>query len=288
MKLRTLAIAVAMASVATAAQADLKISGDIGVGYFKSGAADGAIMESGSEINFDASETVGAVTYYGHLEADVQGDTFTLTDSGADTSAGSNVAFEELRVGAKGAFGDIRFGHLGDNGCGRVQVGGSNEVWLTHKIGGCVNNAAGGISYTRDIGKATMSVSHRPGDEETSIGVAGTVGPVSASIGYTDLDGATSTAMGLAGKLGPVGLGFRYGKPDGGDAVHGINAIYTTASGINVYGGVQTSDAAAGMDKEMSIGFKKVVGMTDFIFEAKDTGAAADSTNYGIGLRHRF
>jgi len=311
MKLRTLAVAVAIAAASAAAHADKKfvVSGDIGVGYFKFGGTDGAIGESGSELNIDAEEKIGAVTYYGHLEIDVAGDSATTNFDGTsfiDNNQNGiqdfdeselvviqgeanvpNLAIEELRVGAKGNFGDIRLGHLGDNGCGRVQKGGSHEVWITHVTGGCVNNASGGISYTRNLGKVEGSVSYRPGDEEASIGLATTFGPVSASIGYTDLDGDTNTAMGLVGKLGPVSAGFRYGKPDGGDAIHGINLLYKTASGINVYGGVETSDPD-GRDRSMSIGFKKVLGQTDFILEASDSGASNDASSYGIGMRHRF
>ena len=326
MKLRTLAIAVAMAAVPLAAQADLKISGDIGVGYFKVGGSKGELREDGSEINFDASEKVGGTTYYGHLEMDVQGN-----------STASNVSFEELRVGMMGAFGDIRLGHLGDNGCARVQTGGSYEVWMTHNKGGCVGTANRGISYTKTFGKISTSISHVPQvttassstaivgsdttdtalgivateigtsgiyeqvttssattEAESSIGLAGTIGPVTASVGYTNA-ATDNYAMGLSGKVGPVSVGFRYDKDKDGEAEHGINMQYTTSTGLSVYGGFETSDpvddlaSRAGDDKQMSFGIKKVVGSnTDFIFEAVDTGTNDNSVKYGIGMRHRF
>ena len=273
MKLRTLAIAVAMASVPFAAQADVTVSGDIGVGYMTSSET---IGEFGSEINFDASHTTNGLTYYGHAELEMDGS-----------------AIDELRVGVKSdRIGDIRFGHLGDNGCALVQVGGSYEVEKTHTIGGCQGGVENGVSYTRSMGKATVSVSHIPGTtDESSIGVAGTVGPVSASVGYTSGDATVEgMALGLAGTIGPVAVGFRYNKLDasGSEAVHGINAQYTTASGLSVYGGLQTSDAAAGDDKSMSFGVKKVIGTTDIFFEMVDTGVAGADTDGIVGMRHRF
>jgi len=325
MKLRTLAIAVAMASVPFAAQADVKISGDIGVGYFKTGGAKAEIRENGSEINVDASEKVGGITYFGHLEMDIAG--------GATTS---NVSVEELRVGAMGGFGEVRLGHLGDNGCARVQTGGSYEVWLTHNKGGCTGTAKRGISYTKTFGKISTSVSHVPqvvtagsstsfvgidttdpalgitatqvgnsgvweqtitstatSEAESSIGLAGTFGPVTASVGYTNA-AIDNTAMGLSGKIGPVSVGFRYDKNKGGDAEHGVNMQYTTRTGLSLYGGFETSDPEndgrpATDDKQISFGAKKVVGSnTDFIFEVVDTGGNNNSTSYGLGMRHRF
>ena len=47
MKLKTLAIAVAVASMPFAAQADLKISGDIGVGYMQSKGNKNAVDDNG-------------------------------------------------------------------------------------------------------------------------------------------------------------------------------------------------------------------------------------------------
>ena len=106
MKLKTLAIAVAVASMPFAARADLKIGGDFTVGYFGDTAGNKTFTENGSEINFDASETVGQLTYFGHTELDFQG----------SQNGGTQAKMEETRVGVKGGFGSVTMGET-DNGC---------------------------------------------------------------------------------------------------------------------------------------------------------------------------
>ena len=321
MKLKTLAAAIAVASMPFAAQAAGSISGDIGVGYFVNGAGDGSFNESGSEINVGASEKIGALTYFGHLEMDIQG------DGGAP-----NVSFEELRVGVKGAFGEVRVGSLGDPGCGMVQTGGSYEIWKTHSKGGC-GGLAQGISFKKSFGRLTGAITYSPGsdastatstattyvatdttnaatgivatqigatgvfeqvtttttttagvDDQISVGLSGKVGPVTASIGHTT--GIDRTAFAVRGTIGPVEAGMRYGKSDGSDAEHGFNLLYKTAGGLNIYGGLETGSTDG--DEGMSFGVKKVVGKTDFAFEAHDDGTSNDNVSYVVGMRHRF
>ena len=101
MKLRTLAIAVAMASVPFAAQAEFKVGGDVGVGYFKHGDGETFFGGHGSEVTFDASEKVGGLTFFGHFEVNVAGATVSsradVEDGGTDgggTDAGDNLIDE--------------------------------------------------------------------------------------------------------------------------------------------------------------------------------------------------
>jgi len=323
MKLKTLAMAVAVASVPFAAQADLKISGDVGVGYFSSSEK---VQQFGSEVNFDASEKFGNNTYYGHAELETTG----------------NV--DEIRVGAKGGWGEIILGDA-DNACNQLDIGGTNEINLAHSQGGCVGASDGNIIYKRSIGNFAAAASHNPNEEQTTFGLKGTLGRLGVSLGYEidvpktvasvptscasgeledvggtqqcvmtgpssiALDGVTvipgtktivgaatpgsagSTALennlvlGVTGKVGPLTIGFRGNKLSGWDGVYGINALYS-AGPHNIYGGWGTN-TDTDIDST-SLGYKHTRGNTDFVIEAADSGVMGADTDYAIGMRHRF
>ena len=311
MKLKTLAAAaaVAVASMPFAAQAEVRLSGDIGVAYQDiTNTTTPTLVKKkfgskSSNISFDASEKVGDITYYGHADADFE--------------SGSGFVGDDIYVGMKGGFGELVMGDT-DNGCDSTDVGGTNEVWLTHTQGSCAGADMHNITYKRSLGKFGVAVSVKPTDDSViptpvdlltgaaaktghnprnwSLGAKGAFGPVEASLGYTAMsrvanvnvnNGATAankghaTVLGLAGNAGPFKLGFRGSKAKGGKAVHGINFLYSK-NGHNFYGGTQTSSGT----KDKSLGYKRVIGNTDFIVELEDTGAS--NTDYILGVRHRF
>ena len=277
MKLRTLAIAVAVASTPMLAQADLKLSGDIGVGYTAGRTGgDGAIAEWGSEINVDASEKVGGITYFGHMELDVNG------------LDGNSLRVDEVRVGAKGGFGEVWVGHV-DNGCNQLDIS-SDQTWWTGQNGaGCKGSSTGNIMYKRGMGPATVAVSHNPNADETTIGVAGNIGKFGVSAGYEALDGSDNIVLGAKAGFGPVTLYADWneqsfdaaGTPDADG--WGVNLYYSQA--INAYIGVGENNGTGYTE----VGFGKSVGNTDFILELSQSDAAADTdTGYLLGMRHRF
>lgn len=277
MKLKTLAIAIAMGAMPFAAQADYKVSGDFTVGYFGDAAGDKELKESGSEINFDASEKVGGTTFYGHVEMDMGG-------------TGNTANFEEIRVGAKGAWGDLSMGET-DNGCDATDVGGYPDQFLANNQGGCKGSDVNNITYKRSMGAATVAVSHNPnGNEYNAIGLQGKMGPATVSLGYEAGDdmGADdkNVVLGLSGAFGPVSVGLRANKADSYDnAAVGVNASYS-AGANTFYGGF-------GQDKDetdrWAVGYNRAIGSNNtFVFEAAETDAAGNDTEFGIGLIHKF
>lgn len=275
LKLKTLSIAIAAGTLSLSAQADLKIGGDIGVGYFQSSSGDNEVKEAGSEINFDAPEKVGGTTFYGHVEVDMAG-------------TGNTAEFEEIRVGAKGAWGEVRLGEA-DNGCDWLDVGGYPDKFMAPIQGSCgsdVNN----LVYKRSMGAATVAVSHNPnGDKYNAIGVQAKIGPVKASLGYEvgGVLGANdkNVAVGLSGSFGPVSLGLRANKADGySHADIGVNAAYS-AGGNKFYVGFGNDENDVdgwGAGYNRSIGKKST-----FVIEARDSDTQAEM-EYGIGLIHVF
>ena len=320
MKLKTLAAAIAVASMPFAAHSAATFTGDVAVGYFS--AADGTdrFGTRSNNMTFKASEKIGGLTYSGQADFDF--------------ANGVSFTGDDIRVGIAGGFGTLSMGDT-DNGCDATDIGGTNEVWETHSQGGCMGSDNHNITYSRGFGNFTGAISHNPDAETTALGVKGSLGPVGVSFGYeTDVStSSTSTAtaavcpagssvatnsaggefcvnttagtvsavttasvpaattttsgnnivLGLTGKVGPVSIGFRANKFDSGSAVHGINAMYSRGA-HNVYGGLGTS---SGNDSK-SIGYKHVRGNTDFVLEAADSGASGSDTAISAAVRHRF
>jgi len=320
MKLKTLAIAIAAVAVSAPAMTmaaeksnevntpttTFNVNGDVGIRYQDINGVD-AFQSAGSNITFSASETRGGITYFGQAD-------FDFTNGG-------NFVADDLRVGVKGAFGEIVGGDT-DNGCDATDIGGSNEVWLTHTQGGCAGSDVNNLTYKRSIGPAAFAISHNVNTETNALGVSGKVGKFGVSLGYEDLGDTTSnsgsfcqtdaqvvldrdgnefcidgsnlspgtsrratrggnTVLGITGGIGPFAIGFRANKQNDVKAKHGINFLYSR-NGHNFYGGGQTSSQG---EKDKSLGYKRVMGNSDFIIEAEDTGS---DTNYVIGMRHRF
>ena len=277
MKLNTLAIAVAASLVSFSAQADIKIGGDIGVGYFQSSSGDNELKEVGSEINVDGSQKVGGTTYFGHVEMDMDG-------------TGNTAEFEEIRVGAKGAWGELRLGET-DNACDWLDVGGYPDKFMgLQSQGGCKGSDVSNIAYKRSMGAATVAVSHNPnGTEYNAIGIQGKIGPVKASLGYEAGDALGSSdknvTLGLYGSFGPVNVGLRANRADSfNDTDVGVHAAYT-AGANKFYVGFGNDET----DRDSwAAGYNRKLGSkTTFVVEARDQDGQAE-TEYGIGLIHAF
>ncbi len=172
MKLNVLAVAVA-ASLAfpMAAQADLKISGDIGLAYDSEAEAFG---HEGSELNLDANSQTGSVTYMGHAEVELARD------------EASDVKIDEIRVGAKGGFGEVWLGDV-DNACDQFDPGPYDE-FLSQESSSCRGNDAYNLVYKNKINNVEFAVSHNPNEEESAIGMRAGMGPVKVNLGYEKLD----------------------------------------------------------------------------------------------------
>lgn len=191
MKFRKTAMAVALASMAAAplAQADVTLSGYIGVIIGGSdfedpvtgddGPGDLTMSSDDSTLNVAATHTMNSgLTAYGNYRLDSG-----LTGS---TPAGDNVW-----VGVKGGFGDIRLGEVPDAlEYGQV----ANDALFD--IGG--ENA--GISYTGAFGPVTLGLNWSPqnNSDKTSAGIKFALGGFNIGVGGSDIDGETRTSAGAS------------------------------------------------------------------------------------------
>jgi predicted porin len=299
-------LALAVVSIAAAATAEVKLSGRIGTqlgsydaentltnydsagnqignavvtedvssNFASKGTTDGTLArakfyDAGSELNIDASEQIGSLTAYAHAELDFTG----LNDNGLNT--------DEVRVGIKGAFGDLQLGDVA-SACDDLTVGGSYEVMRDdHAQDICRDgNSDSGIKYSGDFGAVKTAISFRPdveaNQDETSVAVQGTVGPVKASLAYTTRNGGMSNdfetaTVGVLGSIAGAEVGLHYANYSGdgaeGDAIE-LNAAYNLPKG-QIYAGYGTSD----IDSTNSAG--RVEGTTE-----KD--------GYMIGYKHNL
>lgn len=288
MKLKTLAIAIMAATAPLMAQADVTISGDIGVGYMVSRGdktdatklSTKSFGEWGSEINFDASDKVGGITYMGHMELDI------------NSIGGNDLRMDEVRVGAKGGFGEIWGGDV-DNGCNQLDISADQTWWTGQNGAGCKGAGNAGITYKRSMGPATVSVSHNPNsaNKHSAIGVSGNIGKFGLSLGYEDgilggTDGS-NIVLGLKAGFGPVTLYADWNKLDPSAA----GAADVDNWGANLYySGRVNAYIGAGENGNVSyteVGVGKTVGKTDFILEISDNDNARE-TGILLGARHRF
>ncbi|WP_158278879.1 porin [Leucothrix arctica] len=281
MKLSIIAIAIAAASMTGAAQAELKVSGDVTVSYQEDGTGGSSSFDgAGTEVIFDASQKVGNLTVFGSATANIGG-------------TGSTVTADDVFLGLKGAFGTVKIGDT-DNGCDTVDTGWvADDVFISHDSGGCAGSDTSNVTYSNTRGAMTYAASVSPEDsaDNFAVGIKGKMGPVTASFGYEngDLDGDATTSdvdnvvLGLSGNYGPVAVGVRMNQMDGGDTDFGYTAQY--AAGANKFyagfGDVTDQDSKY-------LGYNRSIGKnTIAVIEWTDKDKLVDN-QVAVGLKHSF
>ncbi|PWQ96658.1 porin [Leucothrix pacifica] len=280
MKLKTLAIAIAMGAMPFAAQAEVSIGGDVTVSYQEDGTGGASTFDgSGTEVIFNASEKVGGITYFGTATAN-------LNATGSAVTA--TVTPDDVHVGMKGGFGTVKIGDT-VNGCDTVDTGWvAHDVFISHSSGGCKGSDTHNITYSNTRGPISYAASYSPEDsaDNFAVGIKGKLGPVTASLGYEDGDGianGSNVTMGASGSFGPVAVGIRANKLDGGDTDIGYTAQY--AAGANKFymgiGDVADNDT-------LFLGYNRSLGKnTIAVVEFVDDDSLTDD-KIAIGLKHSF
>jgi hypothetical protein len=301
MKLKTLAIAVAVASVPFAAQADFAVSGDVSIGYFKDGDNTDRFGANGSEVIFDASEKVGNLTYFGHFEVNVAGSSVDSTTNVEGDSAeesritlAGQLSSDDMYVGVKGAFGQVTIGDT-DNGCDATDVGFvASDEYISHDSGGCKASDQNNITYKRTAGSVTYAASYSPdvdagsanaGEDTFAVGVKSKFGPATVSLGYeSETSRGDNIIFGVAGKFGPVTLGIRGNEfENGSNSTHvGYTAHYAAGSN-QFYAGIGDTDRDT-----YFVGYQRAIGSkSSFIAEFVEDDAE-EETAVAIGFKHKF
>jgi len=289
MKLRTLAIAVAAATLSmSAAQAEMDISGDVTLGWASNQTATdsngNAVIDKtntfgdfGSELTVKGSHKSGGLTYFSGFELDA--------GTSKSNLGAASLNIEEIHAGVKGAFGQVVFGET-DNACDKMTVGGDwNEFVGVGDRGECsIATDKGTIRYSRALGRGEVAASHNIDTSETSFAGKMKFGAATeVSLGYaqnSELTDSESVGVAVTSKMGPIQVKAR-GNDDDQWSLHGAYA-----TGANTFH-VGTDDT-----DDISIGYiRQLAPKTTFHIEVLDdagTAGVGGDTEYGIGFIQSF
>lgn len=264
MKLKVLALAVTAAvAFPMAAQAEFKISGDVGVGYSKTGSADGVLGQMGTNFTLSGSQEIGGITYFGNLDLDVDG-----TDS-------FRVKGDDWRVGAKGGFGTITLGDT-DNACDMFDPGPAGDYFTGGMTTSCVAADRNNISYRNKFGNAEFGISHNPnsGTEHTAVGAAFSMAGFGVNLGYETGDAVQAANAGVD-FASPTAA--QIAAADEGRISYGITGSFAGVS-VNLEGNDQD---------QMGVNAAYTMGpATVWVSHAIDDGKGGDGTGAGVIYKH--
>lgn len=237
MKLSTLALAIVAATATVSVQADVSLGGMARATYNGGG---NDRIETKVELNLDASAESNGITYFGHAQLEGNGKAaYTAAAKAADPTlvdTGKDVTTDDIYVGMKGGFGEVRFGDT-DGGCDATEVGGYPDYISDINLSKCNTGDQNNITYIGTAGAATYAISYSPENnmDYMSVGAKAKLGNATVSLGHSAGDGVSdTTALGLAGSFGPVGLGLLVSDVDGAaDTEWTAHASY--ASGANSF-----------------------------------------------------
>ncbi len=135
-----------------------------------------------------------------------------------DGLSGSPVTDDNIYVGIKGGFGDLRFGEV-PVAAEYGQVAGD----LFDQTGG-IN---GGVSYTGGFGPATVGLSYAPAKNEDTIGVGAkfSIGGFAIGIGGEQRDELTNFSVGASFGFAGASVAVHYVDQEVGDGIDNSNII---------------------------------------------------------------
>jgi len=219
------------------------------------------------------------LTGYGSLRTDLD------ALSGGDAGPGKA---DNVYVGVKGGFGDVRFGEIpvvAEYG----QVAGD-----LHDVTGAVN---GGLSYTGAFGPVSLGASWAPenNEDQVGVGVKFGIGGFSVGLGGEDRGGQTNVSAGASFALGGASVGVHYwtqdsaGDPNAiavkvGYGFGGVSAGLTFSQGENV------ADFESKMRLDLSYGLGGGMTASTRINVNSDNADATvdDATDWRLQLEKSF
>lgn len=276
MKLRILAVAIIAATVSATATADVSLGGMARVQYDNGSEQ----LKTAAELNLDASAAANGITYFGHAQMEGAG-------SLDGNKTGHDVTIDDIYVGMKGGFGEVRLGDT-DNGCDATDVGGfPDEIYGDVATAGCAGGDQTNITYIGSAGAVSYAASFSPekNQDNFSIGAKAKFGVATVSLGHTAGDGvADTTVLGLAGAFGPVSVGLRASDVDGAsDNLIQVHGAYSSGANTFALGFADTGSA-----NPVSGYWKRDLGAkTFFLLDVQDSDDNGD-TDVALRLQKNF
>ncbi|PWQ94454.1 porin [Leucothrix arctica] len=290
MKLTTLAIAIAAASLSFSAQAaDIKFGGDFHVGYKSSfGDNNGKhLQDEGSELWMNISEKAGGLTYFAHVELEFDGGIYGDDGDNNDGDESDDIEIDELQVGVQGKFGKVIFGDI-ENACDKLEVGGDwNEFYAaSDSRGDCGGDHEGTILYTKKIGKAEVGISHNTDTDENSAAVRYKANKnLSVALGYIqrkgDLDNIVSAS--ITAQKGKFGLKARVNDNEtssNGDTGYSVFAAYSLTK-------VDLINIGTDNDDRVSLGYNRKLSKNSKLF-IEGVKQGSGDIEHAVGVQYKF
>lgn len=294
MKLTKTAAALALAGMAVApmAQAEVTLTGQVAIGIQGSDAEDevdaaGAVSSPG-DLNVFGDDSIINVNATGEMDNGLTGYANYRTDLGL---VGDNAVGDNIHLGFKGDFGDVRIGEVPDAiGYGQVagDVGGNQ---LSSDIDG--ENA--GISYTGSFGGATVGLNWSPegSSDRFGAGVKFSAGGFGIGIGAGTVGDDSRMSVGATFGLGGASVGVAYKDFDNNRETISAKASYgagKTSFGLTFEteaGDVNDGDTSIRLDAGYDLGASMNLSARVNMF-TDDSDGTGDETNYRLLLTKAF
>ncbi len=278
MKKSALALAIAGIAAAPMAQADVTMSGYIGI-ILGSSDADGAQLSMASDdstLNVSASHEMNSgLTGYGNYRTD-----FGLSNGGGGDA-------DNIHIGIKGGFGDLRIGEVPD-ASEYGQVAGD----ILADIGG----EERGISYTGSFGAATVGVNFSPEGDNDKIGagIKFSVGGFALGVGGASAGDDTRMSAGASFGFGGASIGLAYKDFDnerqtiGGKVGYSVGGVSLGLTYEAEAGDVNDGDSKLRFDAGYGLGGGVGISTRINVFTGGDNSGNADKTDYRVMITKSF
>ena len=294
MKLNKTTAAMVLAGMAAApmAQADVTLTGQVAIGIIGSDADDvvddtGAVTSPGDLRMFGDDSTIN-VNATGELDNGLTAYANYRTDLGL---VGDNAVGDNIHLGIKGDFGDIRIGEVPDAiGYGQVagDVGGA-------QISSDIDGENFGISYTGTFGGATIGLNWSPegSSDRIGAGVKFSAGGFGIGIGAGDDAGRSEMSVGATFGLGGASVGLAYKDFDNNRETISAKASYGVGNaslGLTFEteaGDVNDGDTSIRFDAGYNLGASTNISTRINMF-TDDSDSNGDATNYRVLLTKAF
>jgi len=248
-------------------------------------------VEDGDDLEIEAGDVIVGVnatqalnsglTGYGNLRIDLD-----------STSGGTSFSADNVFVGFRGGFGDLRLGEVSNPG----EFGQITDI--VYDMGAGVDE---GLGYTGSFGGATIGVSWSPAADQDliAVGVRFNVGGFSFGAGVQDLDETTnsSISVGFAFAGASIGLGLSTIE-DGFEATDGSvddETIFALTLGYSIAGfslglNLQAADEIGGEAAQFNAGYDLGGGLgVSFRFNAfDDDQVASDTSDWRVQFAKSF
>jgi len=286
MKKTIVAAAIAAAVAAPAAFADVSISGQINMEWYKTNSGD-LSGDRNSDLSFKASEDLG-----NGMKAFAQ---FDMTADSDDTANGNSLSQDAAtnKIGLSGDFGSIAMGRMETFIENKVAAMAANDAsdYLSNEVsasqGAHGENTIEYISPSiNGIKVAISAIGDSAGDnlDTTQVGIEYSNGPLLVRAAASDDNGVDETAVGISYTMGDLKASV-VTADDNTQTETWVGVSYTM--GANTIA-VSTTDSDTAANEDTIFSVKHAMSKNTAIYLAHESDGAANSDTTLVGMQVKF